>query len=201
MSKYASRSIVGVLALLVAPHVAPAQQGGAASPMVSAAPREATQFDFLVGQWELVAQPMASGLAARIHGVPKLRGTWKAWRAFDGWGIEDELRLTDESGNPRLLSHQMRIYDVTARRWSNSALDVYRTTFSMSTAEWRDDRMLVSARGTDQEGRAYVARIRFFDITPSRFRYQIDRSFDNEKSWVEGVMKIEAKRVAAVAPR
>ena len=194
--------MVGVLALLVvAPHVAPAQHGGSASPIASAAPREATQFDFLVGQWELVAQPKASGLAARIHGVPKLRGTLKAWRAFDGWGIEDELRLTDESGNPRLLSHQMRIYDVNARRWNNSVLDVYRTAFSMSTSEWRDGRMLVSARGTDQDGRAYVARIRFFDITPTRFRYQIDRSFDNEKSWAEGVMKIEAKRVAAVAPR
>lgn len=201
MSHHTARSMVGVLALLVAPHVAPAQHSGSASPMVSAAPREALQFEFLVGQWELVAQPMASGLAARIHGVPKLRGTWKAWRAFDGWGIEDELRLTDESGNPRLLSHQMRIYDVTARRWNMSALDVFRTTFSMSTAEWRDGRMLVSARGTDQEGRAYVARIRFSDITPTRFRYQIDRSFDNEKSWTEGVMKIEAKRVAAVAPR
>ena len=71
----------------------------------------------------------------------------------------------------------------------------------MSTAEWRDGGMLVSARGTDQEGRAYVARIRFSDITPTRFLYQIDRSFDNEKSWTEGVMKIEAKRVSAVAPR
>ena len=201
MLQRAIRSCCLLVSLAVAPYDAVAQHAGNASPALSAAPREASQFDFLVGQWELTAQPQASGLAARIHGVPKLRGVWKAWRAFDGRGIEDEMRLTDESGNPRVLLHQMRIYDSATRLWNTSALDVYRSTFTTSTAEWRDGQMMIRSRGTDPDGRAYVSRVRFFDITPSRFRYQIDRSFDNEKSWSEGVLKIEAKRVAAAAPR
>ena len=57
----------------------------AGPPMNVAAPREAKQFDFLLGQWEIVAEPHVSFLVATIHGQPKLPGIWKAWRALDGF--------------------------------------------------------------------------------------------------------------------
>ena len=72
-------------------------------------PREASQYDFFVGQWTLAVTPKVSGLVARIHGVPRLRGSWKGARALDGWGEEDELRITDESGNPIAYFHFVRI--------------------------------------------------------------------------------------------
>ncbi|MEO8623405.1 MAG: hypothetical protein ABI625_20180, partial [bacterium] len=86
--------------------IASAQHGGGA-PLQRTASPEAKQFAFLIGQFDLKVKPKAVGLGQKIHGVPKLVGTWKGWRAFDGFGIEDELRITDASGNPLSLSHAM----------------------------------------------------------------------------------------------
>lgn len=195
------RSMMTLVVLLVLPAPAFAQHGGGAAPLIHTPPREATQFDFLIGQWELTVRPQVSSLAARIHGAPRLLGTWKAWRAFDGFGIEDELRIVDGSGNPMSLNHALRIYDATARRWSVTGLDVYRARVTTATAEWRDGQMSLTGQGTDAEGKAYVTRTRFSDITPTSFRMQQDRSMDDGRRWTEGVLKIEAKRVAAAAPR
>jgi len=198
-----ARSIIVLLALVAVPATITAQHGArvrAAAPAL-APPAEASQFNFLIGQWEVVARPQATGLAAKIHGAPRILGTWKAWRGLDGWGIEDELRLVDGSGNPLSLSHAVRVFDAAGRRWSSSLLDVYRGRFTAATAEWRDGEMHLTSRGTDPEGKAYQSRTRFHDITPNGFKYQQDRSLDGGRTWNEAVLKIEAKRVAAVAPR
>ena len=198
----ATRTTLMLLALLAFPAAVAAQHGGAAAaPPATTAPAEASQFDFLIGEWELVVRPEARGLAARIHGAGRLAGTWKAWRALDGWGVEDELRIVDGSGNPLALSYTVRVFDATARHWSLSSLDVYRGRFTTASAEWRDGRMQLTGRGTDQEGRPYLSRTRFFDITRDGFRMQQDRSLDDGKTWTEAVLRIDAKRVAATAPR
>jgi hypothetical protein len=189
------------LAILI-PAVAAAQHGaGGTGPALRSAPPEAAQFDFLIGQWELSATPRATSLAARIHGVPKLSGTWKAWRALDGWGIEDEMKLIDGSGNPRVFVHTVRVYSASAKRWNGNTLDVRGASFTAASAEWRNGQMLVSASGTDPDGRPFLSRTRFHDITRDAFRVRQDRSYDNGKSWTEGVLRIEARRVSATAAR
>jgi hypothetical protein len=176
-------------------------QHGAGTGAAATAPAEARQHDFLVGQWELEIKVRPVGLAQRIHGAPRLTGLWKAWRAFDGFGIEDELRITDPAGNPVSLSHTMRFYDRAARAWSLAVLDVYRGKLTSATAEWKEGRMTQTSRGTDPEGKPVLVRSRFSDITPTGFRWQQDRSDDEGKSWTEGTLRITARRVAATAPR
>jgi hypothetical protein len=188
------------MSLVTLPTAVQAQHNGGA-PSARTAPTEASQFAFLIGQWELTVRPAAVGLAQKIHGTPKLAGTWKAWRAFDGFGIEDELRITDASGNPRSLTHAMRYYDATAKRWTTTTLDVYRGTFTPSTANWRDGRMTVTSRGVDGDGKAYVARGTYSDITPTSFRFRQDRSLDDGQTWTEDVLTIDAKRVAVSVSR
>jgi hypothetical protein len=143
-------------------------------------------------------KPAATGLAQKIHGVPKLIGTWKAWRALDGFGIEDELRITDRSGNPMTLSHAVRYYDANAKSWKTSNLDVYRGVFTSSTAQMRGPEMTASSRGTDSEGKPYMSRARYSDITPRSFRFIQERSTDNGKTWSTN-LTIEAKRSSTSA--
>lgn len=176
----------------VAQH-SPAPRSPTGAP-VHVAPAEAKQFDFLLGEWEVVVRPKTSGLAQRIHGAPRILGTWKAWSALDGWGIEDDLKLMDGSGNPTSLNHAVRVYDAAARRWTLTSLDVYRGRFSTATGEWRDGEMVLTSRGTDQEGKAYVTRTRYYGITPTGFKFQQDRSYDDGRTWDEAVLRIEAKR-------
>jgi hypothetical protein len=194
------RSTLAFLGLLAFSGPAAAQHGHPAPPPRTA-PREAGQFDFLVGSWEISAEPRVSGLAAKLHGSPKFPGTWKAWRGLDGWGIEDELRLTDASGNPRAFTHCVRVYDAGSQRWNLSSLDVYRASFQSAHATWRDGAMHVTGGGTDAEGRAYVSRTRFYAIEADSFCMQQDRSYDDGRTWTDGFLKIEAKRTAAAAPR
>ena len=178
-----------------------AQHEGGGATSDGRPPREAAQYDFLVGQWELTVRPRVSGLAARIHGVPRLRGSWKGWRALDGWGIEDELRIVDESGNPHALTRFVRVYDPRQKRWAVAAVDAYHQQVTQSTAQWRGGEMVALGEGTDAEGKRYTSRTRIGAITLSSFRYQQDRSYDGGKTWDEGRLVIDAKRVAAVAPR
>ena len=193
--------IIAATFLLACATSATAQHApGPARPATSAAP-EARQFDFLIGQWELEATPKMSGLAAMIHGAPKLVGTWKAWRAFDGFGIDDELRIVDASGNPMSLSHAMRVYSAGESRWIATTMDVYRGRAAISNGAMQGSEVVMNGTGTDAEGKPTLTRARYTDITPDGFRVQQDRSADNGQTWDEAVLVIVAKRVSATAPR
>jgi hypothetical protein len=194
------KPLLVLAALAAAPIAAAAQHAGGSPAPSTVAPREASQFDFLIGQWQLEVRPAISSLAARIHGVPKLIGTWKAWRAVDGFGIEDELRISDESGNPKTLAHAVRVYDAAARRWTTSTLDVYRAVFGTSTGEWAENQMTATLRGTDKDGKPSMTRTRFSDITPTSFKFIQERSSDDGRTWTE-TLRIQAKRSAATAAR
>jgi len=189
-----------IASLACAPSLA-SQHAGAAAASPTVAPKEGAQFDFLIGQWEVVAKPLAKTLGQKIHGVQKLPGVWKASRALDGWGIEDELRLTDASGNPRLLMHTIRYYDSNARKWNLSAIDVYKGIVSTSAAELKGKQMIASGQGKEADGGAYLSRGWFTNITAQTFTYRLDRSYDNGKTWTEGLTTIDAKRTAATATR
>lgn len=191
------RSLLVFAALL--PVNLTAQHGGAPSP-VRSIPPAAAQYNFLVGQWELEVHPLVTGLA-RIHGTPTLIGTWKAWRALDGWGIEDELKISDASGNPQAFTHSIRVYDPDAKRWNVTGLDVYHTKFTAANAIWNGREMTQMSSGVSADGKAYTSRTKVYDITPASFKWQQDRSSDGGKTWTEGTLKIDAKRVGAAAAR
>jgi hypothetical protein len=178
-----------------------APHGRGAGSRAVVAPPEASQFDCLVGEWELVVVPKVSGLAARIHGAPKLLGTWTASRSFDGFGIQDELRIVDGSGNPSSLSHTMRVYDAAAKRWDSATLDVYRARFSTGSGQLAGGEMVMTATGTDTDGKSYLSRTRFHSIRRDSFILQQDRSMDRGRTWNEKVLRIEAKRAAAAPAR
>ena len=195
-----ARKLLVVVAMLVVGKSARAQHGGGGAAQSHTPPPEAAQYNFLIGQWDLVVKPAASGLAQKIHGTPKLVGTWKVWREFDGWGVEDELRITDASGNPINLNRTMRFYDATSKKWRSVGLDVYRSVVSNAIAEMRGDVMVSNSSGRDAEGAAYLSRAHYADITPSSFTFVQERSTDNGKTW-DNSLTIEAKRTASLAPR
>ncbi|MEP7064986.1 MAG: hypothetical protein ABI889_03025 [Gemmatimonadota bacterium] len=193
-------SLAGAIALSPLPLGAQHDAGG--TPAVAAkAPREASQYDFLTGQWSLVVTPKVSGLVARIHGVPKLRGSWKGSRALDGWGVEDELRIADEAGNPIAYTHFVRIYDAKAKHWIVNAIDVYRQQTSTYTAQQQGNEMLSTAEGVGPDGKPYRTRTHITDITGTGFHFSQDISHDGGATWDEAHLVMEAKRAPEPATR
>ena len=193
--------VIAATILLVATRAVHAQHAGSAPSDPTRAPSEAHQFDFLLGEWTVEAKPLVNSLAAKIHGVPKLVGTWRAWRAMDGWGLTDELRLLDASGNPRSVSHAVRVVEANGQHWKQVTVDAFRGSVTQSDATWNGTAMQVTGGGTDDNGKVFRSRIRFSEITPTSFTYRIDRSWDLGKTWSEGVLTITAKRSAAAATR
>ena len=186
------------LCLALAPMFATAQHAAIPTSTASAS-AEARQFDFLLGEWQLEVRPKVSGLVAMIHGAPKLVGTWKAWRVLDGLGIEDELRVVDGSGNPLSLTRALRVYAKDEGRWQVGSIDAYHARTSEGSGALRDGELRFEGHGTDAQGKTTLTRTRYFDITADSFRMQQDRSIDNGQTWDEGVLAIDAKRVAASA--
>ena len=191
-----SRYTFALVTLAALPTGLSAQHGATRGPPLNTvAPGEARQFDFLVGQWNLAVKLPPPSLAVRIHGgAPKLIGTWKATRGLDGWGVEDELRITDEAGNPMALSRTVRVWDAAAKHWNTVSVDAYRARISTATAEWKNGEMNSTSRGTDPDGTTYMLRTRVYDISPAGFKFQQDRSTDEGKSWTEGTLRLEAAR-------
>ncbi len=194
-------ALAALAALTAVPAVLTAQHGDGPAALVTHAPKEAGQYDFMIGQWTLVVKPKAQGLGQKIHGTPKLAGTWKAWRALDGWGIQDELRIVDASGNPMAMTEFVRVYDAAEKHWKLAAIEAFHGIVTTSTAEWNGTEMVTSGTGTNSDGKPYQSRVRIYGITPTAFKYSQDRSFDGGKTWDEGYLAIEATRSAATAAR
>ena len=162
-------------------------------------PPEVSQFAFLVGQWELTAKPPAKSFAEKIHGVRSLSGTWRASRALDGLGIDDEMRIVDPQGNPHLVVHSLRMYDASAKRWQSATFDVFGLGLLPMSGAWDGKELTVTsnALGADKKG---LLRCRFHDIAPNTFAFTEDRSADGGATWTE-LFTVEAKRVTTGASR
>ncbi len=196
-------TVAAMLIAASAPTLVDAQprHNGGSAPQGLQAPKEATQYDFLIGQWELTVKPKAMTLGQKIHGTPKLRGTWKGWRAMEGWGVEDDLRIVDASGNPVALTHFTRLYDATEKKWVVAAADVYRGRIVLSNPIFANGEFQSTSSSTDAAGKPVMTRSRLSKITATSFHFEQDRSEDGGKSWTEGMLVIDAKRTAATAPR
>jgi hypothetical protein len=160
----------------------------------AAAAPEARQFDFLIGQWQVSGEVKTSGLVALIHGRPKLVGSWKAWRVVDGHGIEDELTLTDASGNPASAVHFTRTFSREESCWKITARDTNTGGLRPATARWQGDEMLVMGSGTSPEGKHFRSRTHYVAITPVSFRMVQDRSYDEGKTWEAAAVTLDVHR-------
>lgn len=167
----------------------------------AAADAASHQLDFLLGEWKIEATPRINALAAKIHGTPRFPGTWKAWRALEGKGVTDELRLLDPSGNPRTTLLAIRVWDAGAGRWRLWAVDGGRATATVGEGTRDGASVTFTSSGTDDDGKVFRSRARFTDITPTTFSYRLDRSYDLGKTWTEGVVTITATRTAPPGTR
>ena len=160
-------------------------------------PAEVKQFDFLLGDWTVVAMPHVSKMVALIHGQPKLAGTWKAWRSVEGFGIEDEMRLQGPSGDPLSFAHTLRIFDRASGRWISTVVDVYRTRVQSSRGTWSGNEMTSQAEVQGEDGKGFLVRSRFAAISADAFHWEQQRSYDAGKTWEEPTLVIDAHRAKA----
>jgi hypothetical protein len=178
-------SIISWAATLTA--VAPSESQPQTSEGARRPPLEASQFDFLIGDWTFAAV-WKTPAGSRTGG-----GTWTARKAFEGYGIADEWRVLRD-GDVAYLGASMRIYDVARGAWHLTFSDVFNGRWEDQFAEFRDGEMHLSWGGWDARGRRYLMRVRYYDISSDHFRWKGDRSYDGGATWIDGWLTMEVTR-------
>ena len=148
-------------------------------------PPEASQFEFLIGTWDVAEEP-------NLPGVPeKVTGRWTAERAADGFMVVDEFRISDGEGGTAYLGETYRVYNPSAKRWEFRFVEPYSGTWHEGTAVKVGDEMHLT-QGTPGSGS--MTKIRYYNISRDHFSWISQRSRDGGKTWAPGA-KIEATRV------
>jgi len=174
-----------LLVLLVTPTLLIAQS----SDTLRTPPPEATQFDYLVGDWTF------TGVWKLPNGERQGVGTWKARKALDGFGVVDEWRVLDRPGGSTvILGTTYRIYNRAKSHWDMRFLNVFNAKWDEQYAEWRDGEMHLWWTSEDQRG-TFQVRVRYYDISENSFRWRADRSYDGGVTWIENWLTMEVTRV------
>lgn len=189
MSMCSLKRLCSILSVAVVLSMATPSEG---RPQASDGPRrpppEASQFDYLVGDWTFEA------VWKTPAGIRAGGGTWTARKSFGGYGIADEWAVV-RGGEVAYLGASMRIYDVSRGAWHLTFCNVFSAECGDQHAEFRDGEMHLWWEGLDTRGRRYLMRVRYYDITPGHFRWKGDRSYDGGITWVDGWLTMDVTRV------
>ena len=172
---------------LLGPSLSVAQQG----PTPKAPPPEASQFDFLLGEWTVDVTSKAPGTPPRYHGL------WRAAKTLNGLGIVDEYGVFDDAGRIVYAGTTLRVFDTKAATWTMRYVD----EFGGETGRWSElagvkdgAEMHVEQRGQSRDGRTTVLKIRYYNIQPDHFSWAADHSSDGGATWLRDYWRIEAAR-------
>ena len=90
----------------------PVQSAAQDGPALKAPPPEASQFDFLVGEWTVDVTSKAPGTPPQYHGV------WRAAKTLNGLGVVDEYGIVDDSNRVVYSGTTLRVFDTKAGKWT-----------------------------------------------------------------------------------
>jgi hypothetical protein len=144
-------------------------------------PAEADQLDFLLGEWSArTTRYRADG--STIASYP---GTWRARHLHDRRMLLDEFIARLDDGSEISYMATLRTWSPATARWEMTFLIAHQpqliTSFSGAFDEQGDLRL--DGEGRTLDGRPVLARVRFFDVSPSGFRWENRISLDGGVTW------------------
>jgi hypothetical protein len=150
-------------------------------------PPEASQFDFLLGAWDIDVTLNHPDLP------PKARGRWTAQKSADGFMVTDEYRILDDQGRTVYLGETYRVFNPANKQWEFRYVEPQFGTWHEGTGKWEGNEMHLTQTNRRPNGGESILKIRYYDITPQHFRWAGERSEDGGKTWKPGP-RIEATR-------
>jgi hypothetical protein len=185
------RALPVVIALVVVPAAAFAQTARKPAPKRTAEQIEASyqahkaDFDYLLGDWEFVAESKEFG---------KFRGVWSAVKLDQGQ-ILDEYRVLGDGTDTIYATSTVRAYNKFADRWELIGSGGATGLQDSGTGYRKGDEVFIEQRFGVASGEPSTWKIRYFNIKPDSFSWAADRSTDGGKTWVRNHQTIEARRV------
>ena len=156
-----------------------------------AAPPETAEFSFAIGEWACTTRGMRPDGSIQ-EGLP---ATWTFHYILDGWAIQDDWVQEQPDGS---VSHGMNIrsFNPETRKWDNRWLSSGNLQWKYFESEKVGATMVMTGgAGKDGQGREFIDRNTFLEITGDSWKWRKDRSFDGGETWIEGVFFIDARRL------
>lgn len=151
------------------------------------------QFAFLIGDWDVNATKFGADGAILFQ----YKATWSARYLNEGRMVMDDFKALAPDGRPISSFVTLRTYSEDTRRWEMAGLAAMQPAASLEWhGAWTGDEMRSDAEGVDPSGRPVKTKIRFSDITPERFLWESESSFDGGKTWMR-TASLVATRAAA----
>ena len=147
-----------------------------------AATKAHLQFDFLIGDWDVVANRYAADGSVDVT----YQAIWSAQYINDKRMIIDDSKALAPTGEPVSSFVTLRTYSEARGRWEITGLQALQPAL---TAEWFGEfiegEMFLHAAITTPDGSSVQSTIRFFDISQRKFLWENKMSFDGGKSRIE----------------
>jgi hypothetical protein len=143
-------------------------------------PKEASQFDFLLGDW----QARATRFRPDGSEIGSYAGTWRARHLHDARMVLDEFTARLDDGSEISYMATLRTFSTATRRWEMTFLVAHQPQLITSfSGVFEDGEMKLAGSGRTLEGDPVLSRVRFFDITPTGFQWENRVSLDDGATW------------------
>lgn len=141
------------------------------------------------GQWDLTTYDrMPDGSVA----VGKANSD--AYFILDGYALQDDFRVLDETGRVVFRGTSIRTYDSTNDRWLVRWLMVDDPGMTEIEGEFTEDgRFVGTGKGSDGVG-DFLERFTYTFPSEDRYVFVMSRSYDGGQTWLENFNRIEAVR-------
>ncbi len=172
--------MIGVFALTLFSSQPVVGEKGIAAESWSACPApEARQFDFWVGEWDVVNRRLTDDGKWFEAGT----ATTRVYSILDGCAIVEHWR--GNLGERSIKGFSIRAYDPSAEKW-NLLLNwpgKDRPSFGLLSGAFRHERGEFFTQGKDREGNDQLVRYTFSDSSPSSMRWDAAYSKDEGRTW------------------
>lgn len=149
------------------------QEGGATAPGPLQGPPcpapEMQQFQFWVGEWD-VRWEQDGQKASGTNRIRTILGGCVLHEDFQGGGSEP------------LNGWSVSTYDRLARKWKQTWVDNSGAYLDF-TGEFRDGKMILGREATGADGKNFLQRMVWYNITGKAFDWNWERSTDGGKTW------------------
>jgi hypothetical protein len=144
-------------------------------------------FDFLIGLWHFQFQQRRADGAFN----PPFSGHWIVTKKTNANAfVEDIWRADNPTRSIDAGTWTYRVFSPTRKLWTMQGVESESGRWATGIV-WSD----ANNRYAVQNYGSYIMRIRYFDITPTSFKWRADMTTDNGKTWHLDWWSMQATRI------
>ncbi|WP_223034081.1 DUF1579 domain-containing protein [Hanstruepera marina] len=147
------------------------------------------KIDFFIGEWSIES----------VDILPN--GTYQKSKAksivkyiLDGYAIQDDFLSLDKNNNIVFRGTSIRSYNPRTNKYQIVWIMPGYKGITDISAELKDGKLVSTGKGYDYQG-DFLERFEYYDIKNDSYKFKMDRSYDNGKTWIENFGRFTATRI------